>query len=618
MSKLFKQTKGTKISKEMAKEIMSTNNVVSDHRWKELEEGKISKDSFLKMKELVLPYQIKRNPIILFALNYDCDSKVGQWTNMAMAICTALPEEFFEEVNGQLKLNKKRFKKAFKVANNYGKAKHYKRVFKEGLNIHSFTLKDNESYKVYVYYVSNREVNEFADRLANLNLSTLTVEDVKNIQADLWFFFRAWQESSIDMTKDKSKQFSKKMDEILGKIQVRTGAKFQDITTNVWNIKGQKYDPEIVEPDNIEISLGKYDEENDGEEVDFFETTLSRVQESIIEAVLPQLQHFADRFVNADISIYERYNDYAVQYPELALIITDVFRVVKDHNNISKEEKQNGKRLTSRDYAILRAVVYNAAQELGIDAELAVKIGFGAAGSDGIYVYTTKDGDEEIVVKEFNPAVMSKQLFCVEKIFGNIAIAEKAELLESDMVLNGLLKQEIEPRHIFCDVEDGIYTLEEGIAYSDDDTMLFDTNCDYTGEVSVEDSGVYYLYDPLMEIDNCPDVFPIFSVKHALTDEEDEYEDRGVFTEQMLSSDNADSIEIFESEDEVLAAVNGETVFSVDTTVNPGVYEINKWYGVAGVKFSNERPIKRSNQFLVLTYNREDMEEYVNSITQYC
>ena len=148
--------------------------------------------------------------------------------------------------------------------------------------------------------------------------------------------------------------------------------------------------------------------------------------------------------------------------------------------------------------------------------------------------------------------------------------------------------------------------------------MLFDTNCDYTGEVSVEDSGVYYLYDPLMEIDNCPDVFPIFSVKHALTDEEDEYEDRGIFTEQMLSSDNADSIEIFESEDEVLAAVNGETVFSVDTTVNPGVYEINKWYGVAGVKFSNERPIKRSNQFLVLTYNREDMEEYVNSITQYC
>ena len=86
----------------------------------------------------------------------------------------------------------------------------------------------------------------------------------------------------------------------------------------------------------------------------------------------------------------------------------------------------------------------------------------------------------------------------------------------------------------------------------------------------------------------------------------------------MLSADNADSIEIFESEDEVLAAVNGETVFSVDTTVNPGVYEISKWYGVAGVKFSNERPIKRSNQFLVLTYNREDMEIYVNSITQYC
>lgn len=624
MSKLFKETKGNKISKEIAKEIMSTNNVVSDHRWKELEEGKIAKDSFLKMKELVLPYSIRRNPMVVFALNYDCDSKVGQWTNMAMAICTALAEEFFEEVNGVLKLNKKRFKKAFKVANNHGRNKHYKRIFKEGLNIHTFTLKDNESYKVYVYYVSNREVNEFADRLANLNLSTLTVEDIKNIQADLWYLFRAWQESSIDMTKDKSKQFNKKMDEILGRIDVRTGAKFQDISTNVWTIKDQKYNPEITEPDNIEISLGKYDEENDGEEVDFFETTLSRVQESIIEAVLPELQNFADRFINADINIYERYNDYAVQYSELALVIMDVFRIVKDHNNISKEEKEAGKRLTSRDYAILRAVIYNAAQELGIDAELVVKIAFGVAGSGhgrgrtGISIYTNKEGEEEIVVREFNPSTMSKQLFCVEKVFGNIAIAEKAELLESNMVLNGLLKQEIEARHVFCDVENGIYTLTDGIAYSDDNTMLFDTDCDYTGEVSVEDDGVYYLYDPLMEIDNCPDVFPIFSVKHALTEEENEEEDKGIFTTQMLSSEDAETIEIYEEEDIVMASINNEPVFSVDTTVNPGSYVISKWYGIAGVRFSNERPIKRSNKFMILTYDKDEMEAYVNSITQYC
>ena len=68
----------------------------------------------------------------------------------------------------------------------------------------------------------------------------------------------------------------------------------------------------------------------------------------------------------------------------------------------------------------------------------------------------------------------------------------------------------------------------------------------------------------------------------------------------------------------VMASINNEAVFSVDTTVNPGSYVISKWYGIAGVRFSNERPIKRSNKFMVLTYDKDEMEAYVNSITQYC
>ena len=210
----------------------------------------------------VLPYAV-------MALNYDCNSKVGPWTNLAMAICTSLPEEFFNE-DGTA--NKDRLMKAFKVMSLNGTVEHYDSVFKARINVVDFFLKEYGVYKVKVHYVSNKEIRLFKERLENLNLNTITVEDVKAIQSDLWFLFRAWQESSIDMTKDKAKQFEIAMDEILGRIDVRTNVKFTDIIVNNYAIEAAKYNDEKEIPDFL-IDFGKYDDENeDNSDVDYIET----------------------------------------------------------------------------------------------------------------------------------------------------------------------------------------------------------------------------------------------------------------------------------------------------------------------------------------------------------
>ena len=104
---------------------------------KELRLNKITKENFLGMADkMVLPKDI--SPYAVMALNYDCNSKVGPWTNLAMAICTSIPEEFFNEDGTP---NKDRLMKAFKVMSLNGTVEHYDSVFKARINVAEFFLK---------------------------------------------------------------------------------------------------------------------------------------------------------------------------------------------------------------------------------------------------------------------------------------------------------------------------------------------------------------------------------------------------------------------------------------------------------------------------------------------
>ena len=599
------------------------NNVVigkgqQTFRAEELLNGTITKESFLKLGKIELPATIKANPLMVIALSYDQDSKVGLWTNRAMNICTALPSEFIDGEKGA----NHQFTNAFiNAGKGNGSNKHYTRIFDTALNISVFGLVYDPAFEVEAYYVSNKEINMFDKQLRNLDLEELNIIDVMNIQADLWFLFRAWQESSIDMTKDKAKQFAKGMDEILGELKVRTGVSFTDILTNEYTLKSAKYNKEIKthELPTINIDFAEYDDED--EDGYFCETTLSEMQHQIRLTAEEELQVIADGFMNSDITKYEVYNRAAQDQPELAMLVMDLFRVIKDYNNVSREEKQAGKKLTSKDYALLRAILYSDAKELDIDITEVAQVVLGVAGSAGVYSYVNKDGEEVIVVKEFDAKTMSKQLYAAELLLNNIVVLEKGILYNSPMVYEEqFILTEVEPHHIFADVENGTYKMVNGNAYGEDDELLFDTNTDYNGEVIVNDNGVFYLYDPLCEVEDIPYINAVFTNEIIEDDETPEHQ-VGVALEAALKALVAEQ-GVYSIEGDVIF-VNGLDVAAVDAGYAVDSEEVvetqlTKFYGVGGNRFNGETELRRNHKFLLLNYDEAEVEDYVNNITQYC
>lgn len=578
---------------------------------KELRLNKITKENFLEMADkMTLPKDVL--PYAVMALNYDCNTKVGPWTNLAMAICTSIPEEFFNE-DGTA--NKDRLMKAFKVMSLNGTVEHYDNVFKERINVIEFFLKEYGVYKVKVHYVSNKEIKLFKERLENLNLNTITVEDVKAIQSDLWFLFRAWQESSIDMTKDKAKQFEIAMDEILGRIDVRTNVKFADIIVNNYAIEAAKYNDKKEIPDFM-IDFGRYDDENEDSDVDYIETTLSVFQHKLRCSLEPEMQEIANVYVRTNNSRYKKYNRNAENAPELAKTISNVIKIAKDCD-ATKET-----RLTVEDYMIMRAVIYQEAQDLEVKDEEVVKVALGTAGT---FVGTSKRTGEAYVA-DFDAKTFSRNAKYVERLFGNILVAEKGHLYESEMVTdNNEIKVEVEPIHIFADVDNGVYEAVNGDVY-DGDTLIFDIDKKVSGKVEVTDDGVYYLYDVYTELDKMPEIDVVISEKLLA----EEIEERGTEVVELLTlkDENGRTVNTtytlvgnelqLEDEEGLFSVMTVESGYALGEDEDPVEVEINNWYGTAGGYLMGEKLNKRNNVFMLLSYNELVMKAYLEEIKHFC
>ena len=585
----------------------------------------ITKDNLIAQKNIVLPENVRKELVKLLALNYSCDCKVGEITNAATAVCTARPEEFFNE-DGTL--NKDLFCKAFKTADRRnGTVSAYKTIFAKDENVFTYVLHYDNRYKVIAHYVSNKEIDEFAKRISKLDLNKITPDDIKRIQADLWFLFRAWQESSIDVVKDKDKAFKKAFGHIIGFIPVRTSMKFKDILTNEFQIKAAKYNEEEIP--QFSIDFGDYDNETDKYGNKYVETTLSDFQDSIRNTLQDEIDKIVDKYIDTNMSVYKKYTKYAHKYPELALTIANILKVVRDYGNISKEDRNAGKKLTTRDYAIMRAVIFNDADSLEIDYDEVVKIGIGVAGLD-IYV----DHSGSIVIKKFEEKKCADRIDVVEKIFGNMMLLEDAEIfgVSEDKIEDHMIKMEIEPHHIFKDVEPGIYDMIDGDVY-DDDELIFDTLEDYTGSVEVLDNGeVIYYYDPVDEVSNIPKIDFILTNQTLTSDGKIETENRGMLFENKLRNTSG-KINVHvnaETDDEGkeygIGNINGIEYFMCDSVVKPGEYNFNKFYGIGGVREVESKDedgndiiktINRNNMFLLLEYDEEEMREYIQSVTMF-
>lgn len=179
---------------------------------------RISKDKALKLAKIQVAKMLEGDKTSFMSLAFsELESQVGKITNNMSTICSLTKNAWVKE-NGAI--DTKLFYNAFKCCDkkNPGIKDHWDTIFTEdtasltkGLRLQHCT---NMVYDVY--YISNIEIVAFKNQLMDLDPKKIGYEDIVAIQNDLYHLFRAFQESSIDVTKDKAKDFAIKWDEIIG------------------------------------------------------------------------------------------------------------------------------------------------------------------------------------------------------------------------------------------------------------------------------------------------------------------------------------------------------------------------------------------------------------------
>ena len=315
-------------------------------------------------------------PIKTMQLIYQAGSEVGKVTiqgqNMYMIDVTE--ESGFEA-----------FKEGLKPLKSNKAHTPYKTVWIEGYNM--FKQFNFTTGQYYVYYVvTNEEMRMLRDRIAGMSKEKMTVEDAQAVQADLPPFVRAWQESSIDVSKDKDKVFTIPMDQVLGKTTTlsQLTKKYRDaISFGFDNVKKAKHAGKI-------IPSFAYNNEslNDAE---YVVDLMGHVNIALQEATLEKLNgSIKSLYAKSDNSLYAPFiNDVQIS-KDLAYFIKAIYRICY----ASKTEER---KITKEEFAMYRDVIYTAALEYGVDREDVVKVAIATAMTN---IYKDKEGN--IISKDAN------------------------------------------------------------------------------------------------------------------------------------------------------------------------------------------------------------------------
>ena len=203
---------------------------------------RVSKDKALKLATIKVSEMLEGNKTSFMSMAYsEKECQVGMITNNMATICS-ITRKSWEEPDGTI--NKDLFYRAFVCCDKKepGIKDHWDTIFTEdkpsltrGLRLRSYV---NMVYDIY--YISNVEIAAFRNQLMELDPSKITYDDIVKIQADLYHLFRAFQESSIDETKDKSKSFKIKWDEIIGYVPRTYSTKPDDYKHNLEEVMKDK------------------------------------------------------------------------------------------------------------------------------------------------------------------------------------------------------------------------------------------------------------------------------------------------------------------------------------------------------------------------------------------
>ena len=378
-------------------------------------DGTIELKQLLNIKEECIDMTKCERPIQVMQKIYAAGSEVGTTTTRGQNeyMIDVTTDEGFEA-----------FKNALVMLKNRDTHEAYKTVWKEGYNMFTFEFEDGHYYIYYV--VTNEEIAMLRDRIIAMSKDQMTKEDAIALQEDLPPFVRAFQESSIDVSKDKDKVFLLDGKTVTIKAFINTIAVYSSLTKTYKDsidfgfkaVKQAKHSGKVVP--NFKYSNEARDAEKPamdlmGHVTVALETTATDKLNAAIK----------DLYAIADNSLYAPFvNDVQIS-KELAYFIKGIFRIC--YASITEET-----RVTDENYAAMRNAIYTAALEYGVDREDVIRVAIATAMTK---VYKDKDGS----IKTKDADVNNFRAFPVSNIFPD----EFVSVLSNTPVYETLDPQEV-------------------------------------------------------------------------------------------------------------------------------------------------------------------------------
>ena len=368
------------MNKKASKVVVESMDKLQDDRGSEVLEsvynGTCDLRTLLNITEEEIDMTKCEYPIKTMQLIYSAGSEVGKVTTQGqnMYMIDVTNEEGFAV-----------FKDGLKPLKSDKSHTPYKTVWIEGYNMFKQFQFTTGQYYVY-YVVTNEEMKLLLSRIEGMSKEKMTVEDAKTLQADLPPFIRAWQESSIDVSKDKDKVFDIPMSKIIGKTTTlsQLTKNYKDyMNFGFDNVKKAKHAGKIV-PD---FKYTNDAVEKESPVVDLMGHVTIALQQTTIDKLNGSLKSL---YAVSNNDLYAPFLDDAQISRELAYFIKSIYNICYD----SIDDEYG---LTEERFAILRNVIYTAALEYGVDREDVIKVAIAAAMTK---IYKDKDGT--IITKDAN------------------------------------------------------------------------------------------------------------------------------------------------------------------------------------------------------------------------
>ena len=340
----------------------ATNNV-NDAAMNRILDGSINLDGLHAMKNIDM--NKCETPIQVMQKIYNAESLVGAVTTVVGNICNVdvtIPAGFAEFKESLLQLKDK------SVHVPYGDS-----IWVDGVNVlRGYHFVTGHFYCYYV--VTNAEMKAIETKVKNMSKKQMTVADAQALQSDLGPILRAWQESSIDCTKDKDKKFNYDFRNFFKKIDVISTFCKKHADEIELNTK------EVFKDNSKDFRITLPSDNNEEVHKDLVGKVTETIRTSAEELYNTNVKHI---YSLATMDAYKPFMGYAKQHPEFSLFVKEIFYICYNSN------AEVGAKITEEQYATMRNVIYSKAIDCNVEIQDVVKIAIDVAMTP---VKETKDG----------------------------------------------------------------------------------------------------------------------------------------------------------------------------------------------------------------------------------